>query len=105
MAWWRYALEFFAGALLANEVPHFVQGISGNWFQTPFATPPGVGESSPVINVVWGFGNLAAGAVLLRFFWPIGDAAWVGWCVVGVGALLLGVLMATHFGKVRVGKR
>ena len=46
--------------------PHFVQGISGNWFQSPFAKPPGVGESSPVINVVWGFGNLAAGAVLLR---------------------------------------
>ena len=98
MAWWWYGLEFFAGSLLANGVPHFVQGISGNWFQSPFAKPPGVGESSPVINVVWGFGNLAAGAVLLRFFWP---AAWAGWCVVGAGALLLGVMMAGHFGRVR----
>jgi hypothetical protein len=101
MAWWRYVLEFVAGALLANGVPHFVQGISGNWFQTPFAKPPGVGESSPVINVVWGFGNMAAGAVLLRFFWPAGDAAWAGWCVVGAGVLLLGVMMAGHFGRVR----
>jgi hypothetical protein len=101
MAWWWYVLEFFAGALLANGVPHFVQGISGNWFQSPFAKPPGVGESSPVINVVWGFGNLVAGAVLLRFFWPVGDAAWPGWCSEGAGALLLGVQMAGHFGKVR----
>jgi hypothetical protein len=98
MAWWWYGLEFFAGALLANGVPHFVQGISGNWFQSPFAKPPGVGESSPVTNVLWGFGNLVAVAVLLRFFWPMG---WAGWLVVGAGALLLGVMMALHFGKVR----
>jgi hypothetical protein len=31
----------------------------------------------------------------------VGDAAWAGWCSVGAGALLLGVQMAGHFGKVR----
>ena len=69
------------------------------------AKPPGVGESSPVIIVVGGFGNLVVGAVLLWLFWPRGDAAWAGWCWVGAGVLLLGVLMAGHFGKVRGGKR
>jgi len=104
MVWWWYGVEFFAGALLANGVPHFVQGISGNWFQSPFAKPPGVGESSPLSNALWGFGNLVAGGLLLHFFWPMGDAAWVGWCVVGVGALVLTVQLSVHFGRVRAGR-
>jgi hypothetical protein len=43
--WYIFLLQFVAGAFLANGVPHFVHGISGAWFQTPFASPPGVGES------------------------------------------------------------
>jgi len=42
-----FLLQFVSGLLLANGVPHFVQGISGAPFQTPFASPPGVGESRP----------------------------------------------------------
>jgi hypothetical protein len=101
MPWYFYLLEFLGGALLANGVPHFVQGISGSPFQSPFAKPPGIGESSPLSNVLWGFGNLVAGAVLLHFFWPRGDAAVAGWTAVGVGALLMSIQLATWFGKVR----
>jgi hypothetical protein len=104
MHWYFYLLEFLSGAFLANGVPHFVQGISGNPFQSPFAKPPGVGESSPLSNVLWGFGNLVAGALLLHFFWPVGDAAWAGWCVFGAGALCLAVQASIHFGKVRAKK-
>jgi hypothetical protein len=50
--WYIFLLQFVAGLFLANGVPHFVQGISGAWFQTPFASPPAVGESSPVVNVM-----------------------------------------------------
>jgi len=57
MHWYFYLLEFLGGALLANGVPHFVQGTSGNPFQSPFAKPPGVGESSPLSNALWGFGT------------------------------------------------
>ena len=32
---------FFAGAFLANAVPHFVSGVMGRVFQSPFAKPPG----------------------------------------------------------------
>ena len=46
---------------LANSVPHFVQGISGRSFPTPFASPPGQGESPPLINVLWGSSNLIVG--------------------------------------------
>jgi len=46
MPWYFYLLEFLSGMFLANGVPHFVQGVSGAPFQSPFAKPPGVGESS-----------------------------------------------------------
>jgi hypothetical protein len=104
MHWYFYLLEFLGGAFLANGVPHFVQGVSGNPFQSPFAKPPGKGESSPLSNVLWGFGNLLAGVLLLHFFRPRGCAAALGWGAVGVGALLMAIFNATHFGKVRSGK-
>jgi hypothetical protein len=72
LPWHVCLLQFVAGLFLANGVPHFVQGMSGQWFQTPFASPRGVGESSPVINVLWGFFNLAVGFALLFAFAPQG---------------------------------
>ncbi len=58
MEWYTYVAAFFAGAFFANVVPHFVHGISGNKFPTPFAKPPGKGLSSPLVNVVWALINL-----------------------------------------------
>jgi hypothetical protein len=66
MPWYNYIACFFAGMFLANFVPHFVQGISGNRFPTPFAHPPGKGLSSPTVNVLWALLNLIAGYVLFR---------------------------------------
>jgi len=66
MIWYHYIACFLAGALLANVVPHFVHGISGNRFPTPFAHPPGKGLSSPTVNVGWALVNLVAGYVLFR---------------------------------------
>lgn len=65
MPWIEYALAFLAGVFLANAVPHFVQGICGNRFPTPFAKPPGKGLSSPTVNVVWGIVNLVIGYLAL----------------------------------------
>jgi hypothetical protein len=64
--WYHYIACFFAGAFLANVVPHFFHGISGDRFPTPFAKPPGRGLSSPTVNVAWSWINLVAGYVLLR---------------------------------------
>jgi hypothetical protein len=66
MAWYNYLAAFFAGAFFANVVPHFVHGISGNRFPTPFAHPPGRGLSSPTVNVIWAWVNLVVGYVLFR---------------------------------------
>ncbi len=101
LPWYVYLLQFVAGLFLANGVPHFVQGISGHWFQSPFASPPGRGESSPVVNVLWGFLNLAIGlALLLSVASRQGDTN-IGWAMVGLGVLVAAVALAGHFGRVR----
>jgi hypothetical protein len=65
--WWYYVVAVFAALLLVNGVPHFVQGISGKQFPSPFSGgPPNL--DSAVHNVLWGAGNLIVGGVL---FWLI----------------------------------
>jgi hypothetical protein len=67
MKWYHYIATFFAGTFLTNVIPHFVNGISGNSFPTPFADPPGKGLSSPLTNVLWALFNLLIGYLLFRF--------------------------------------
>jgi hypothetical protein len=102
--WYIFLLQFVAGLFLANGVPHFVQGLCGNRFPTPFASPPGSGDSSPVFNVVWGFFSLAVGFALLFSFAPKGADVILEWAFVGLGALLMGIFLAQHFGRVRSGR-
>jgi hypothetical protein len=66
MNWYGYVACFFAGVFLSNFVPHFVHGISGDRFPTPFAHPPGKGLSSPTVNVLWALLNLVVGYLLFR---------------------------------------
>jgi hypothetical protein len=97
--------NFFAGAFLCNAVPHFVSGVTGRAFPTPFAKPPGVGLSSPVVNLVWGFANLVVGALLLSY-WPVGWRIGPSLGLFLLGVLVRGVFLATHFGRVlRAGER
>ncbi len=67
MKWYQYLAAFFAGLFLANAIPHYVNGISGSPFPSPFANPPGFGNSPPLINVLWGAFNLLLGYLLLRY--------------------------------------
>jgi hypothetical protein len=91
-----------SSAVLANSIPHIVQGICGNKFQTPFASPRGVGESSAIVNVLWGFLNLAIGGALLHFFFPNSLPPPWGLCFAGlIGALALALWLANHFSKLR----
>jgi hypothetical protein len=66
MNWHDYIACYFAGMFFANVVPHFVHGISGDRFPTPFAHPPGKGLSSPTVNVLWALLNLVVGYILFR---------------------------------------
>jgi hypothetical protein len=65
MLWFHIPAYFFAGAFFANVVPHFVSGVLGRTFPTPFASPPFRGRSSPRVNVLYAMCNLAVAYVLL----------------------------------------
>jgi hypothetical protein len=102
MEWYVYLAYFFGGAFLGNFAPHFVNGVSGRKFPSPFAKPPGKGLSSPLVNVLWGFFNLLI-AYLLIF--RVGDfdirkLAQAG--TVGLGILAIGVQLAIAFGRVKL---
>ena len=66
LKWYHFIMLFFGGAFVANFFPHFVEGVTGDMFPTPFADPPGQGMSSSTVNVLWALGNLVAGYFLLR---------------------------------------
>jgi hypothetical protein len=84
---------------LANAVPHFVSGITGRAFQTPFAKPPGEGLSSSTVNVVWGFLNAVAGYCLVVRVGYFDLRSIRDVLALAVGALLLSVFTARHFGR------
>ncbi len=101
MEWYAYVAYFFAGMLLVNGVPHFVRGVSGRRFQSPFASPPGVGESSAIVNAVWGLVNLVAGWALVFGVGSFAFGLTTDALMVGLGALVTALGLAWHFGRVR----
>jgi hypothetical protein len=104
MALREYVAFFFGGMFVANAVPHFVSGVCGRKFPSPFASPPGKGESSPMVNVLWGAFNLVIGYLLVfrvgEFF--IRETSSV--VALGVGVLAMAVMLAWNFGKIYGGK-
>ncbi len=96
MHWTAY---FFGGAFLANAIPHWVNGLSGRPFQTPFATPSGIGLSSSTVNVLWGLANLVVAWLLLVRVdgFDLRDPVDAG--VFALGALAMSLFAASHFGK------
>ena len=99
MEWLDYVSYFFGGAFLTNAVPHFVSGVMGRPFQSPFAKPPGEGLSSSTINVLWGFFNLAVGYVLTCRVGNFDPRSTVLVVALGLGILLFGLLTARLFGR------
>jgi hypothetical protein len=100
MTWITYLASFVGGLLLANGVPHFVNGVSGRRFQSPFASPPGVGRSSPVVNVLWGTVNFAIAFVLIFELGDLEFALTEEAIVLWAGFLLASVGLARHFHRV-----
>lgn len=86
-------LAFLAGALFANAIPHFVKGIMGQTFMTPFKR-----ESSAVLNVIYGSINFAIGLLLLNLRTsggaiPLGVDRWIFL----VGAFVMALTNAIFF--------
>ena len=99
MPWYHLLSYVFGGAFLANAIPHFVSGMMGRPFQSPFAKPSGEGFSSSTVNLLWGFANLVASYLLVCHVghFDLRDTRAAG--ALGLGILLLGLFAATHFGR------
>ncbi len=96
MNWYNYVACFFAGIFLVNVVPHFVKGICGDRFPTPFAKPPGQGLSSSTTNVIWALANFVVGYELFRIG-KITSGADFTLIVFFAGVALLSILMSARF--------
>ena len=97
---WSHAVSyFFGGAFLTNAVPHFVSGVMGRPFQSPFAKPPGQGFSSSTVNVLWGFVNLVVGYILIGRIGEFTLQTMSDIVPFGFGILLMGIFLAQHFGR------
>src|SRR6476646_4991983 len=97
--WYHYLAYFFGGAFLANFVPHFVNGVSGNPFQSPFASPPGEGLSSSTVNVAWGLANLFIAYLLLLRVGKLDLRRWPHFGIVAAGVVLMSLMLARAFGR------
>ncbi len=99
MNWLHDVSYLFGGAFLANAVPHFVSGMMGQPFQSPFAKPPGEGLSSSTVNVLWGFANFVIAYLLTARVgkFDLREADHV--VALGAGVLLMGVMAARSFGR------
>ena len=99
MMWLHDLSYFFGGAFLTNAIPHFVSGVMGRPFQSPFAKPPGQGLSSSTVNVLWGSLNLVVGYILVCRVGDFGLRTTSDVTALGLGILLIGLFSARHFGR------
>lgn len=99
MRWNHYISYFFGSAFLVNAIPHFVSGVTGHPFQSPFATPPGQGLSSAMVNVLWGAFNLLISYLLVCRVGTFELRRTRHVVVAGVGALLMALMLARSFGR------
>lgn len=99
MKWFSLVSYFFGGIFAANAIPHFVAGIMGRAFQTPFAKPPGKGLSSSLVNVLWGYFNAAVAYLLVVHVGDFHLRSWTDILPFGLGVLVISVSMARYFGQ------
>ena len=99
MTWLHLVSCFFGGIFMANAIPHFVSGMMGRPFQSPFATPPGKGLSSSTVNVLWGFFNAVVGYLLVARVGSFDLRSNRDVIALAAGALLISLQSARHFGQ------
>lgn len=99
MRWYHLISYFFGGAFFVNALPHFMMGVTGHPFQSPFGSPPGEGTSSALSNVLWGTANFIAAYLLLG---KVGNFVFRNLLHIlpaAVGALTMAVILARSFGR------
>jgi hypothetical protein len=101
MEWYDYVAHAFAALFLVNSIPHLVSGLTGQRFPSPFASPPGRGNSPAVVNVVWGSANLVIVGLLfwaapIPSDWPVADKI-----IMAAAAFVTAVGLAVGFSRPR----
>jgi hypothetical protein len=95
----HYLAFFGGGVFLTNAIPHFVSGVMGRPFQSPFATPRGEGLSTSTVNVIWGFANLVVAYFLICRIGAFDLRSAPDALALGLGMLVFGVVSARLFGR------
>ncbi|MCC6995721.1 MAG: hypothetical protein IT370_14015 [Deltaproteobacteria bacterium] len=101
MSWYHVIAWFFGGAFLANATPHFIAGVSGRRFPSPFAKPPFRGLSSPLVNVLYALCNLAAAWALLALVGSFEPRRAAHFAIAAAGFGLASVNVARSLSKLR----
>jgi hypothetical protein len=96
MKWYNHVAAFFAGIFLCNAIPHYISGVSGNWLPTPFSDPPGQGLSSPLMNLIWAFINIAIG-FLLFYLGKVSSKNRLILTFFIIGAVIMSILLSLTF--------
>lgn len=99
MDWSNAVSYFFGGAFAANAIPHWVSGLMGRAFQSPFAKPPGQGLSSSMVNVLWAWFNLIAAYLLIFRVGAFDVRSVADIAPAALGAFLLSLMLARRFGR------
>jgi hypothetical protein len=103
LRWYHYVAYFLGGAFLANALPRLGNGISGHAFQSPFASPPGVGLSSSMVKALWGLFNLAVGYLLVCRVGSFNLRKTRHALVLGAGILIMSLVLARAFARLHGG--
>lgn len=97
MPWIAYIVHFIAAAFMTNGIPHFVAGVSGRPFRTPFVRMSSTRLSSPEINVIWGWLNFLIAFLLFANIGPLYIGTLGDTIFLAAGVLVTGVLLARIF--------
>jgi hypothetical protein len=101
MLWFHFPAHFFGGAFFANFVPHFVSGVLGRTFPTPFASPPFRGLSSSRVNVLYALCNLAVAYALLFRLGDFDPRSALHAGVFGLGLAAMSLLITRSLARLR----
>ena len=114
MRWYHYLAWFFGGVFLVNSIPHFINGVSGRSFPTPFARTPGPLKipgvvppsafSPPWLNVLWGLFILIIGYLLVCRIGTFSLRRTRDVLALASGALLMALMLAFAFEPMYVGR-
>ena len=101
MLWSDYLAHFVAGAFWPMAFRILCREFAATNFKPRFARPRGVGESSALVNVIWGWFNFIIGGVLLRLSFPPLPPPPTITLATLLGVLVMAILLSLHFGRVR----